>query len=204
MQKHLLVLGMVFCLLFCIAGSVTAKPVRDINPDGEVCWVLVVYYSFTGNTAKVAEALAARKGADLYRIETMEQYDENPRPQVKAQRETGQWPALQGPMPDLSPYDMIIIGMPVWMGDVPPPVVSYLQQADLKDNVIAYFYTVGPKPRDFVANFEAHAKGTIIISGQQFDNLEDAKALKTAVDDWLEELMQRVNPLIHLRYKNAN
>lgn len=194
MHKRLLAFGIAFCLLLFASGPATAKPVQDINPEGEDCKVLVVYYSFTGNTAKVAEALAVQKGADLYRIETVEQYDENPRPQVKEQRETGQWPALQGALPDLSLYDMIIIGMPVWGGDVPPPVVSYLRQADLKDNAIAYFYTVGPKPRDFRVNFEAHAKSMIILSGKQFENVEDAKALKIAVDDWLEELMQRVNP----------
>lgn len=195
MRKYFLALILITGLLFA-AWPVAAQSdaVVDNASDG-LGRVLVVYYSFTGNTAKVAQALAAHLDADIYRIETEEQYEENPRPQVKIQRQQNQWPTLEGPLPDITAYDTLVIGMPIWGGDAPPPVVSFLRQTDLSLLRIMYFCTDEGRPREFMENFKGHVKTGEIVSGVNFTDLfQDKTQLDAKISAWLAEIHAQLNP----------
>lgn len=194
MRKYLLIL-----MMMCVALTSGPAAARVVGPrwsnSNELGRVLVVYYSFTGNTAQVAEAIAGQLNGDLYRIETPFVYEENPRPQVKIQREHNQWPAIEGPLPEIGAYDTVFIGMPVWMGDVPPPVVTFLQQADFNGKRIAYFCTCGPKLREFMDNFRKYVNAGEIVAGNNFADLyQDQAKLAEAVNAWLAEIDTKVNP----------
>lgn len=195
MRKYLLAMVLIVGLLF-VAWPVTAQTgdVAD-NASGGLGRVLVVYYSFTGNTAKVAQALATHLNADVYQIKTVEQYEENPRPQVKIQREQNQWPAIEGSLPDSGTYDTLVIGMPIWGGDAPPPVVSFLQQTDLSRLRIMYFCTDAGRPREFMENFKSYVKTGEIVSGMNFTDLyQDNAQLNAKINNWLAEIHAQLNP----------
>lgn len=78
--------------------------------------VLVVYYSLSGHTREIAEKIKALTGGDIYEIKTAEEIKTTPwfyltlRRQIKEKN----YPVLAGELPDLSRYDIIFVGAPVW------------------------------------------------------------------------------------------
>ncbi|MDR3217037.1 MAG: NAD(P)H-dependent oxidoreductase [Clostridiaceae bacterium] len=89
---------------------------------------LIIYYSYSGNTRKIAEALAVEKAADLTAIN-----DEKRPGKFKAYSSgclkalNGQGWAIQPLTVDLGAYDEIILLTPIWAGNVPPAVNSALE-----------------------------------------------------------------------------
>jgi flavodoxin len=106
--------------------------------------ILVVYFSRTGYTKKVAEQIAARCGADLEAIEEVRDrsgifgYLRSAREAYK-KRPSEIRPATRNP----SEYDLVIAGTPVWASNVSSPVRAYLvaQRGQLKQ--VAAFCTQG-------------------------------------------------------------
>ncbi|MBD5356800.1 MAG: hypothetical protein HDR88_07330 [Bacteroides sp.] len=91
--------------------------------------VLVAYFSYGGNTKKVADAIAGHTKADLFRIERAEPYSEEFRKcaeDAKHELDDSIIPSLRGKLTDLESYDVIFVGCPVWWHTVPMPVLSFL------------------------------------------------------------------------------
>ena len=105
---------------------------------------LIVYYSQGGNTAWAAEKIAARLGADTLRLEPVKAYP------ASGFRKFffGGKSAVMGETPPLEPYDFeadrydrVVIGFPVWAGNMAPPVRTFVldHAAELKGKRIAAF-----------------------------------------------------------------
>ena len=112
--------------------------------------ILVVYFSATGTTKGVAEKLAEGLSADLYEIVPEEIYTEADLnwndPQSRTSLETDDptcRPAIAGELPDLTGYDTVLIGYPIWWGDVPRIVSNFVESVDLTDKTLAVFFTSG-------------------------------------------------------------
>ena len=96
-----------------------------------------------GTTEVIARMIAAATGGDLHLIQTEESYptdfddvvDENHQEQGDNSR-----PELVSPA-DLSEYDIIFIGYPVWASTAPTPVLSFLEGADLSGKTVVPFCT---------------------------------------------------------------
>lgn len=108
--------------------------------------VLVLYYSQTGNTQKVAEAIQEKVGADIEAIVPVVPYDGD----YNATIERGRVELFEGKFPEIQPlnvnvadYDVIFIGFPVWFGTYAPPVETMLNNVDLKGKKIVPFCTFG-------------------------------------------------------------
>lgn len=106
--------------------------------------ILVAYYSWTGHTQQVAEAIAAGLGADIERI-----CEARPRSGWLAYTRSI-WEVLrQHVVPikviekDPFAYDLIVIGTPVWAGRMSTPVRAYVTQERHKFSRIALFCTQG-------------------------------------------------------------
>ena len=112
--------------------------------------ILVVYFSATGTTRGVAETLAEGLSADLYEIVPEEPYtdadlnynDRSSRTSVETDDPDCR-PAIAGELPDLTGYDTILIGYPIWWGDVPRIVSNFVESVDLTDKTLAVFFTSG-------------------------------------------------------------
>lgn len=92
--------------------------------------VLVVYYSHSGNTKKLAEQIAGLTGADLLELHPMQEYPRDYNTVVAQAKEDirkGFSPALQTPIPPLDQYDTILVGTPNWWSTMAPPVKTFLQ-----------------------------------------------------------------------------
>lgn len=107
---------------------------------------LVLYYSQTGNTQKVAELIQEKVGADIEAIVPVVPYDGD----YNATIERGRVELFEGKFPEIQPlkvnvadYDVIFIGFPVWFGTYAPPVETMLNNVDLKGKKIVPFCTFG-------------------------------------------------------------
>lgn len=109
---------------------------------------LVVYWSWseTHNTKVVAEMLKEKTGADLAVIEMVTPYPSDFGGAAQAgQRDKAQTkaPAIKDIGVDVSKYDPIYVGTPIWFSSYAPPVRSFLQNYDLKGKTVALFCTHG-------------------------------------------------------------
>lgn len=107
---------------------------------------LVLYYSLTGNTKAVAEEIASQTGADIEAIVCLDPYDTNFEACIQRciqEREAAVLPVISPLKADLSKYDTIFIGYPVWFGTYPPPVIKWLKGVDLSGKKIIPFCTFG-------------------------------------------------------------
>lgn len=119
---------------------------------------LIAYFSFSGHTKTAAESLAKLTGADLYRIEAAEPYTREDldwhNDQSRGTRENDDpdaRPALAGALPDLSAYDDVYLGFPIWFG-VAPRVINTFVDAEatpLAAKRVALFCTSGGSPIDY-------------------------------------------------------
>ena len=107
---------------------------------------LVLYYSQTGTTEKVALAIAEKTGADVEAIVAVNPYDGDYNATIQRglqEMQNGIYPELQPLTSNLADYDVVFIGYPVWFGTYAPPVETLLNTADLKGKKVVPFCTFG-------------------------------------------------------------
>lgn len=129
-----------------LAVTVAAMAVASCGPKKEAPKTLVLYYSLTGNTRMVAEEFANRLGADVEELVCVNPYDTNFRACIERclqEREAGTIAEIEPVKADLSKYDVIFIGYPVWFGTYAPPVATFLSNNDLGGKKVVPFCTFG-------------------------------------------------------------
>ena len=111
---------------------------------------LVVYFSCTGTTKGLAEAVANEWNADLYEIVPEEPYksedldynDDNSR-STKEMEDSSSRPAISGSVENMEQYDRIILGYPIWWGEAPRIVSTFVESYDFSGKTIIPFCTSG-------------------------------------------------------------
>lgn len=105
---------------------------------------LIVYYSHSGTTRRLAELIAKETGGDLLELIPEVAYPQDYHTvvaQAKRELQSGHRPVLKTTLPDLSVYDMVFVGTPNWWSSPAPPVLTFLEQTDMKGSQIAPFCT---------------------------------------------------------------
>ena len=118
--------------------------------------VLVVYFSRAdentggvgyiekGNTKILAEMIAERTHGDLFEIKTVKPYPKEYRPATEAakqEKEENVRPEIVGELPDLSKYDVVFLGYPIWWSDMPMLVYTFLDRENFAGKIILPFCT---------------------------------------------------------------
>lgn len=107
---------------------------------------LILYYSQTGTTKAVAEEIQNQTGADICAFDVAEPYtgsfDETIQRCIQ-ERQTNYVPELATLGCDLSKYDVIYLGYPIWFGTYAPPVTALLKSASFEGKTIIPFCTFG-------------------------------------------------------------
>ena len=111
---------------------------------------LVAYFSATGTTERAAKSLAKAAGADLYRITPAVPYssrdlnwnNSSSRSSVEMGDDSSR-PALAQAAPDLSSYDVVFVGFPIWWYVEPRIVDTLLESCDLSGKAVVPFATSG-------------------------------------------------------------
>ena len=138
-------LSLMLCLSLLIPCCCAAA--EETAPQSHI---LVVYFSATGTTRGVAEKLAEGLSADLYEIVPEKPYtdtdlnynDRKSRTSIETDDPSCR-PAIAGELPDLTGYDTVLIGYPIWWGDVPRIVSNFVEHVDLTGKTLAVFFTSG-------------------------------------------------------------
>ena len=134
----------VFCVFsFVYAEQPEQSPVEERD-------VLVVYFSATGTTKGVAEKIAALTDADIFEIIPAEPYtaadlnwnDRNSRTSVETDDPSCR-PGIDGEPVDLEGYSTIFIGYPIWWGDIPRIMSTFVESYDFGEITMIPFCTSG-------------------------------------------------------------
>ena len=107
---------------------------------------MVLYYSQTGATRAVAEEIARMTGADIESIDVVQPYDGTYQETIlrcNEERANGVLPELAPLKSDLSDYDLIFLGYPIWYGGCAHPVLSLLKNTEVGEKTIVPFCTFG-------------------------------------------------------------
>ncbi len=112
--------------------------------------VLVVYFSCTNTTKGRAEALQTKLVADIYRIEPAVpytsadlNYSNNSCRANQEQRDDSCRPEINGRVENMEQYDVIYLGYPIWWGQAPKIMYTFLESYDLSGKTIIPFCTSG-------------------------------------------------------------
>ena len=107
---------------------------------------LVLYFSVYGTAKIVAKEIAKQTGADIVEIEPAVPYDSNRdhynalAAYAKKEHDEDQRPAIKNDI-DISGYDNIFIGFPVWWYDLPMSMWTFLESYDLSGKTIIPFFS---------------------------------------------------------------
>ncbi len=112
--------------------------------------IAIAYFSATGTTARVAHTLAAAFGAPFHEIVPAEPYthkdlnwnSSSSRSSVEM-KDPAARPAIAAPWKDLSQYDVIFLGFPIWWYEAPRIIETFLESADFSGKTIIPFATSG-------------------------------------------------------------
>jgi flavodoxin len=148
---------------------------------------LILYFSKTGTTKRVAEAVASRLNADIYSIEEEDTYSHQDLDWTlassranKEQKDSKCRPAYKGKLPDLSGYHTVIIGHPIWWGIPPRILYTVLEDLDLSHKKVAAFATSGGSTYSVSQDEIKNIIGPQDIEGRVLSG-------QNAVDKWLTE-----------------
>ena len=153
----------------------------------------VIFYSFEGHTARIADAVKTAANADVFEIKTTD-----------TKKRTGflkyLWgggQAVRGKKPPIFPlqfdpgaYELIILGTPVWAGSPAPALVSFLDKTTIKGKKIALFCCHGGGMGKAFEKLKVLLAGNT-IAGEidfQFPSNDDSAALKQKISEWVKKI----------------
>ena len=148
-----------------------------------------------GNTAKLAKVIAEQTGADLFEIVPVvdypQSYDECLEVATAEQRE-GARPEYVGDVENWDQYDTVFIGYPIWWGEIPNIVYTFMENLDFAGKTVIPFNThegsgQSHSQRDIEKTLpDATVLKGLAVRGATAQN--DADATANAVSGWLSGL----------------
>ena len=153
---------------------------------------LVAYFSATGTTARVARRLAEAVGADLFEIVPEQPYtaadldwrEKNSRSSHEMADEKCR-PAIAGDALDVSGYDTVFVGFPIWWYVEPRIIDTFLEAHDLSGKKVIPFATSGSSGLGKAPQRMASlAPGATVLEGRLLNGNPSTGELRT----WAESV----------------
>ena len=154
---------------------------------------MVAYFSASGITKKLASSLATAIGADLFEIEPEQKYTDedldwqnhHSRSSVEMNDRSSR-PAIASKVLDMSQYDVVFVGFPVWWYREPSIIDTFAESYDFSGKTIVPFATSGSSGiGDSGKNIGELAKGAKVVEGKRFSSSTSAVVLK----EWAQEYL---------------
>lgn len=170
----------------------TEKLEETETPEADGTSVLVAYFSATGTTEGVAEHIASGLGADLYEIVPEEPYtdadlnynDDNSRSTIEMNDPNAR-PAISGSVENMEQYEIVFIGYPIWWGEAPRIVSTFVESYDFSGKTIVPFCTSGGSGIGSSArNLEELTSGAEWVSGSRLNGSDSQET----VMEWVSGL----------------
>lgn len=154
--------------------------------------ILVAYFSATNTTESVAEMIADSLSADIYEIVPEQPYtdadldyhDDNSRSTIEM-NDSSVRPAISGSVENMEQYSIVFIGYPIWWGEAPRIVDTFMESYDFSGKTIVPFCTSGGSGvGSSAANLEALTDGATWISGTRLSG----GSSREQIVDWVNGL----------------
>lgn len=171
--------------------SETQQPEAE-TPETQGNSVLVAYFSATGTTEGVAEHIANGLNADIYEIIPEEPYtdadlnynDNNSRSTIEMNDEASR-PAISGSVENMEQYDIVFIGYPIWWGEAPRIVSTFVESYDFSGKTVVPFCTSGGSGVGSSAtNLEQLTSGATWMEGRRLNGSDS----QDTVMEWVNSL----------------
>ncbi len=174
-------------------AEMETEPSESVSTRGQEAEVstktLVVYFSCTGTTELVAEYMMETLGADIYEIVPENPYTEadlayytNGRADQE-QNDPDARPAISGGVENMDTYDTIILGYPIWHGQAPRIISTFLESYDFSGKTIIPFCTSHSSGIGSSAD-NLHvlcSDAAVWLEGKRFE----AGTSKETIEEWL-------------------
>lgn len=153
--------------------------------------ILIAYFSATGTTKQIAEYTSEILDADIYEIVPADPYTEEDLAYYtncradREQNDSSARPAISGSIENMEQYDTILLGYPIWHGQAPRIINTFLESYDFSRKTILPFCTShssGIGSSDI--NLHALAENAKWLDGRRFS----AGASKEEIAAWLDEM----------------
>lgn len=144
----------------------------------------IVYYSLSGNTEKTAKIIAERTGADLIRIDTVKAMPSGFKGQIMyggMLATFGMKPEIKKVPDNITDYEDIILGTPVWASTFAPALKTLFSQKDIGSKVSSVFTLSGSgnnaKCLAKLSKFCPNIKNSVSLSDEKNGKPQDNKGL---------------------------
>ena len=156
---------------------------------------LVAYFSATGTTRRLAKTLAEAVGGDLYEIKPLRPYtnqdlnwNSSTSRTTRESKDISARPALAEECPDLSDFETIYIGFPIWWYHAPKIIHSFLESSNFTGKKIILFAPSGGSSMgDTLSFLKPSAPGAAFKGGKVWN----VRATKIELWKWASELLAR-------------
>lgn len=154
--------------------------------------ILVAYFSATNNTEGIANHIAAALGADTYEIipetpytsEDLNYGNSSSRTSIEMNDPAAR-PAISGSLANMADYDVVFLGYPIWWGQAPKIICTFLESYDLNGKIIVPFCTSSSSDIGSSAtNLHSLADEATWLEGHRFSG----GTTQTEVANWANSL----------------
>ena len=153
---------------------------------------LILYYSYRGNTKRIADMIHREIGGDVLRLDTVTPYSDDYDAVVdQGQREVneGYLPAITPSPIDISGYDTLILGSPVWWYTFAPAMHTFLKQADFHGKTVYPFATNGGWLGHTLKDFEKACQGAAVKPGLSVKfNEATLRTPESEIQSWIQTI----------------
>ena len=129
-----------------------------------------------------------RTGADLYKIEPADRYPDSYDETVDRNNEEQQsnaLPAIAGALPDVGPYEVVILGSPVWGSRAPRIMSTFLDGVDLGGKTVLPLVTYAVSGMSGIDDVYRSALSTATVERGLAVRGEEVRDAGADVDNWL-------------------
>lgn len=151
---------------------------------------LVAYFSCTNNTEQIAEYISDTTGGDLFEIEPVVPYtdaDLNYNSDCRANREQNDEtarPEIANSVENFEQYDIVYLGYPIWWGEEPRIIDTFLESYNFSDVTVVPFCTSGSSG---ISTSERNIANLVTIGNQLEGKRFNSSATKESVGEWVKE-----------------
>lgn len=171
--------------------ALAASTAENTKSDNASSKTLVVYFSNTGNTESAANTIAEVTGGDVYEIEAMDPYTDedlnynNDDCRANAeQNDPAARPEIAGSVENMDEYDTVFIGYPIWWGDAPKIICTFMESYDFAGKTVIPFCTSGGSGISTSENTLKSLAEANWLDGRRFDS----GVSEADVEAWLAEI----------------
>lgn len=197
MKRYLKIMFIFLCVALLVGCQKTANEINtESNPENNQSIhtnkkTLVVYFSATGTTKKLAQEAANILNADIYEIIASDPYTKEDLAYYtdcranQEQDDKSARPQISNKVDNMQDYDQIVLGYPIWHGHAPRIVNTFLESYDFSNKTILPFCTSGGSDmgtsdsylHQFTASSTSWHEGKRLLQDSSQQDLKDFLAI---------------------------